>query len=60
MRPKEQMVLEHALEIGVQIGVRRAYKHTEKEPPDQWQQEVIAQEIANILYEWFYLEDPQQ
>lgn len=43
----------YAVETGVHAGVRRAYKHSDAEPPTDSQISVITEYVMNSIYEWF-------
>jgi len=52
MRAKDHMVLDRAVQEGVIIGYRRAYKHTGSPTEDQ----IIAaieNAVITSIYEWF-------
>ena len=57
MTPDTYKVICMAVEDGVAIGVRRAYKHTE--PDQDTLIETISQEVINQICEWFKFQDPQ-
>jgi hypothetical protein len=52
MTPKFKSVLEVAIESGISLGIRRAYKHNDA-PTEQQLQEAIEFAIWNELFEWF-------
>jgi hypothetical protein len=52
MTPDTYKVICMAVEDGVAIGVRRAYKHTDK-PTEDSMIESIRQEVMNQVCEWF-------
>lgn len=58
MTPKARAVLEHAVDLGVHYGVRRAYKHTDGTPPNEQQIEQIIDAVIGAIDEWFDL--PEQ
>lgn len=53
MKANEYKVMREAVEAGVRFGVRRAYKHSDREEPTESQQEYIAEEVLNSICEWF-------
>lgn len=55
MTPKARAVLEHAVDLGVHYGVRRAYKHTDGTPPNEQQIEQIIDAVIGAIDEWFDL-----
>jgi hypothetical protein len=57
VRAKEYDVLFHAVEQGVTSGVRRAYKHSDKEWPTDSQIAAIADGVMNSICEWFVFDD---
>ena len=59
MRANEYKVMREAVETGVRFGVRRAYKHTDKEEPSVEQQEYMVEEILNSICEWFTFGDQE-
>lgn len=59
MRANEYKVMREAVESGVRFGVRRAYKHTDKEEPTVEQQEYMVEEILNSICEWFTFESQE-
>lgn len=48
MKPNYDVVLETCLESGIEIGLRRAYKHTD-DPDDR----MVAECILRAIYEQF-------
>lgn len=57
MKANEYKVMREAVESGIKFGVRRAYKHTDQEPPTEAQQEYIIEEIMNSICEWFTFQE---
>lgn len=55
MKANEYMVLDMAIEHGVEIGFNRAHKHTEHPTPDQIKK-AIYNAVLNEVCEWFTLE----
>lgn len=53
MRPRELFVLEMAIEAGIRSGVRRAFKHSDAEPPTDEQIETIAAVCCDVMHEYF-------
>lgn len=52
MQPKDHMALHRAVEEGVIIGYRRAFKHTESPTEDQIVA-AIENAVITSIYEWF-------
>lgn len=57
MKPKFHLILEHAIELGVISGVRRAYKHSDNPYPSQDQIDAITQGVWDSIHEWFDYEN---
>lgn len=53
LTPRADAVLDLAVEQGVKLGVRHAYKHTDATPPTDDQIDVIIAEVTNVMLEWF-------
>jgi hypothetical protein len=53
MRVNEWQVLQMAIEDGVRYGVRKAYKHSDSNPPDEDQVDHIIEHTINCVSEWF-------
>lgn len=56
MTPREYKVLEMAVQDGVAIGYRRAFKHNDN-PDEDAIIDKIQQEVMNQICEWFKFED---
>lgn len=56
MKPKLRVILEQAIDEGVRVGYRRAYKHTEQ-PNEDWVIETINNEIMNVIDLYFDFEE---
>lgn len=56
MKPKFQNILINAVESGVALGYRRAFKHTDSPKEDQILQSIVAAVMTEI-YENFTFED---
>lgn len=56
MTPDTYKVLQMAVDDGVAIGVRRAFKYTNK-PSEDAMIETIRQEVMNQVCEWFKFEE---
>lgn len=56
MTPREYKVLEMAVQDGVAIGYRRAFKHNDN-PDEDAIIDRIQQEVMNQICEWFKFED---
>jgi hypothetical protein len=58
MKPRARKVLEQAVEAGVKLGIRRAFKDSDSPSPEKF---VAAIEVAVMheIEEWFDMEDPQ-
>jgi hypothetical protein len=52
MTPDTYKVIQMAVDDGIAIGVRRAFKY-EKDPGEDRVIEVIRQEVMNQICEWF-------
>jgi hypothetical protein len=55
MKPNSYKVLLHAVEIGVALGVSRAFKHDENPSFDQLT-ETVEQAVVDQICEWFEFE----
>jgi hypothetical protein len=55
MRANEYLVLEMAIEQGVDLGFNRAHKHTDQPTPEQIK-DAIHHAVLNEVCEWFTLE----
>jgi len=56
MTPDTYKVLQMAVDDGVAIGVRRAFKYTDR-PSEDAMIETIRQEVMNQVCEWFKFEE---
>lgn len=56
MKPKLRTILEVAINEGITVGYRRAYKHTD-EPNESWVIETIENEIMNCIDLYFDFEE---
>ena len=52
MKPKFRVILEQAIEEGVLLGYRRAFKHNE-EPSEEVICETIEECVMSAIYEYF-------
>ena len=52
MKPKFRVILERALEEGIRLGYRRAFKHVEN-PSEVAICEHIEEQVMSSLYEYF-------
>ena len=57
MKVRTYSVLEMAVDQGVRSGVRRAFKHSDQEPPTESQMDTIANELMTSICEWFTFDD---
>lgn len=57
MKVRTYSVLEMAVDQGVRCGVRRAFKHSDQEPPTESQMDTIANELMTSICEWFTFDD---
>lgn len=55
MYANEYKVLLAAVEEGVHSGIRKAWKHTDTPPPDDYQAEVIIDLVVMNILEWFHM-----
>lgn len=59
MKPRDYVVLERALEEGVQLGLKRVFKHRE-DPLTEDQERVLTEQlpeqILDVICEWFTFE----
>ena len=53
LTPRADAVLDLAVEQGVKLGVRHAYKHTDATPPTDDQIDTIIGDVVNQVLEWF-------
>lgn len=56
MKANEYQVLDMAVEEGVNAGINRAFKHTEKPTPEQISDAVKCAVLSSIC-EWFRFDD---
>ena len=59
MKANMHKVLEHVLDVGIELGWRRAHKHTDT-PSAELLKNSIEQAIWDELYEWVVCDDPQE
>jgi hypothetical protein len=59
MKPKFRVILERALEEGIRLGYRRAFKHVEN-PSEVAICEHIEEQVMSSLYEYFDFPEEQQ
>lgn len=59
MKANMHKVLEHVLDVGIELGWRRAHKHTDA-PSAELIKNSIEQAIWDELYEWVVFDDPQE
>lgn len=52
MKPKTLPVLEQCIEIGIELGFRRAFKYSDA-PNDEQIKAALATAIIDQFYEWF-------
>ncbi len=52
MKPKTIPLLEQCIEVGVALGLRRAYKHNDN-PSDAHVQAEITNAVMGEFFEWF-------
>ena len=57
MRAKEYDVMERAVEEGVAMGLRHAYKYNPK-PDETAIRDAIVQDVMNSICEWFDFTEP--
>lgn len=56
MRPKFRIIITNAVESGVTLGYRRAFKHTDSPKEDHILQTIVTA-VMNEIYENFTFED---
>ena len=56
MKPKFRVILSQAIEEGVKIGYRRAFKHNEN-PTEETIIETIEDCVMSAIYEYFEFSD---
>ncbi len=56
MKPKFRVILEQAIEEGVLLGYRRAFKHN-VEPSEEVICETIEECVMSAIYEYFTFDD---
>lgn len=59
MKANMHKILEHVLDVGIELGWRRAHKHTDA-PSAELIKNSIEQAIWDELYEWVVFDDPQE
>lgn len=59
MKANMHKVLEHVLDVGIELGWRRAHKHTDT-PSAELIKNSIEQAVWDELYEWVVFDDPQE
>jgi hypothetical protein len=58
MRVRAYLVISRAVEDGVELGWRRAHKHTDA-PSEDTIREAIAAAVLGEICEWFDFDDPE-
>jgi len=56
MTPDTYKILQMAVEDGIALGVRRAFKYTD-EPSEDQMVETIRMEVMTQICEWFYFNE---
>jgi hypothetical protein len=56
MKPKFRVILEQAIEEGVRMGYRRAFKHVEN-PSESTIIEHIEEQVMSSIYEYFTFDE---
>ena len=56
MTPDTYKILQMAVEDGIALGVRRAFKYTDK-PDEERMIETIRMEVMTQICEWFYFNE---
>ena len=56
MKPKFRVILEQAIEEGVRMGYRRAFKHIEN-PPEVSICQHIEEQVMSSIYEYFTFDE---
>ena len=56
MTPDTYKILQMAVEDGIALGVRRAFKYTD-EPSEDQMIETIRMEVMTQICEWFYFNE---
>lgn len=59
MKANMHKILEHVVDVGIELGWRRAHKHTDA-PSAELIKNSIEQAIWDELYEWIVFDDPQE
>ena len=59
MKANMHKILEHCVDTGIELGWRRAHKHTDT-PSAELLKNSIEQAIWDELYEWAVFDDPQE
>ena len=59
MKANMHKILEHVLDVGIELGWRRAHKHTDT-PSAELIKNSIEQAVWDELYEWVVFDDPQE
>lgn len=59
MKANMHKILEHVLDVGIELGWRRAHKHTDT-PSAELLKNSIEQALWDELYEWVVFDDPQE
>ena len=59
MKAKTRVILEEAIDEGIRVGYRRAFKHTDN-PDEHWVMENVRNEIMNCIDLRFDFEENYQ
>ena len=59
MKANMHKILEHCIDTGLELGWRRAHKHTDT-PSAELLKNSIEQALWDELYEWVVFDDPQE
>lgn len=59
MKANMHKILEHCIDTGIELGWRRAHKHTDT-PSAELLKNSIEQALWDELYEWVVFDDPQE
>ena len=57
MKPKVLKLIEQCIEIGVEVGLHRAHKHTSTPSQDDIAR-AIEDAVLHEIHEWFDFEEP--
>lgn len=58
MQPKTLKLIEHCIEIGIDRGFHKAYKHNDN-PGQPLIKESISMAIMDEIYEWFEFQEEE-